>query len=86
MGIQKYTTTCAHRIGTTEAICATGDSRIEIVLFTDHEAEVATLREALKRVRFGVMLMVPEPQKSGFLEIIDAALAQKGEKDGKKVY
>ncbi len=46
------------------------------VLFADHEAEVRRLREALQKVRSGVLLMVPEPQKSGFIEIVDAALEE----------
>ena len=46
--------------------------------------EVQRLRDALGRVRGGVMLMVSEPQKTGFLQIIDAALtapAQEAQKE-----
>lgn len=39
-----------------------------------HVAHTAALVQALRSVRSGVVLMVPEPQKSGFLKIIDAAL------------
>ena len=48
----------------------------EMVMASDHEAEVRRLREALQKVRSGVLLMVPEPQKSGFIEIVDAALEE----------
>lgn len=40
------------------------------------DEQIRKLRDALGRIRFGVMLMVPEPQKSGFIEIIDAALKE----------
>jgi Lar family restriction alleviation protein len=33
------------------------------------------MREALSRIRSGVKLMVPEPQQSAFIEIIDTALS-----------
>ena len=39
------------------------------------DKEIATLRGYLVRIKSGVNLMVPEPQKSGFIKIIDNALS-----------
>lgn len=43
------------------------------------ERTIERMKGALQQVRSGVMLMVPEPQKSGFLKIIDAAQAPPAE-------
>ena len=40
------------------------------------EADRGACVEALRSIRSGVLLMVPEPQKSGFMEIIAPALAR----------
>lgn len=41
----------------------------------EKDQRIEQLVEALISVKGGIVLMVPEPQKSGFVKIIDAALA-----------
>jgi len=42
----------------------------------ERDSQVAVLREALLNIRSGMHLMIPEPQKSAFIETINTALAQ----------